>query len=151
MRGAGGSVLREEGWVELSGRGCKGLSESVGQECLILNKEGVGFGCSQGVQVSASVEGIHINHHAGVPMDSGPVVGQELLGPSAEEVTGSVVVGNPLHCVAVTDPPETNAPDVAADNTEGPSAGGDLSNKGVIGGLPLGASAGGVEDRLKPR
>ena len=83
-------------------------------------------------------------------MNSGPVVGHEHLGPSAEEVTGSVVVGNPLHCVAVTDPLETNAPDVAADNTEGPSAGGDLSNKGVIGGLPLGASAGGVENGLEP-
>ena len=62
-------------------------------------------------------------------MNSGPAVGQELLGPSAEEVAGSVVVGNLLHRVAVTDPPETNAPDVAADNTEGPPSSGNVSNK----------------------
>ena len=142
--------MGEEGWVELGRGGGKGLSESVGQEGLVLDKEGVGFGCSQGVQVAASVEGVNINHHAGVPVDSGPVVSKQFLGPSTEEVTGSVVVGNPLHRVAVTDPPEANAPDVAADDAEGPSASGDLSNKGMVGGLALGASAGGVKDRLEP-
>ena len=67
--------MGEEGWVELGRGGGKGLSESVGQEGLVLDKEGVGLGCRQGVQVAASVEGVNIDHHAGVPVDGGPIVG----------------------------------------------------------------------------
>ena len=40
-----------------------------------MEDEGVDFGLSEGVQVTATVEGIHISHHGGRSMDGGPVVG----------------------------------------------------------------------------
>eukprot|EP00977_Amphora_coffeiformis_P021888 scaffold10036_cov95-Amphora_coffeaeformis.AAC.1 len=85
---AAGGVLREEGGVEGSRAGC----------------EGGGQGSREGVQVAASVEGVDVGHHGGGPVDCGPVVHEEFLGPSTELMAGSLIGGNGLDGIAVADP-----------------------------------------------
>eukprot|EP00977_Amphora_coffeiformis_P005161 scaffold1109_cov90-Amphora_coffeaeformis.AAC.1 len=67
---AAGGVLREEGRVEGSRAGC----------------EGRGQGSREGVQVAAPVEGVNVGHHGGGPVDYGPIVHEEFLGPATELV-----------------------------------------------------------------
>ena len=71
------------------------------------------------------------------------------MSPASEEVAGAVVVGDALDGVAVTDPPEKDAPDVTTDDGECPPASGDLSHKGVVAAFFFRAAARGREDRLE--
>ena len=125
------------------------FSEGSREELLVLKEEGADSGFLEGVQVPAAIEGINIRHHGSRSVDSCPGVGQEFLGPSSQEVAGSIVVGNPLHRVAITDPPEGGSPDVRPDDTEGPSSSGNLTYKGVVAAFFARASARGGEDRLE--
>ena len=134
---AGGCVFGEEGWVKLGGGGEERSSEGGGEEFLVLEEEGVDFCFPEGVEVSAAIEGIDIRHHGSRSVDSGPGVSKEFLCPSAQEVAGSVVVGNSLHGVAVTDPPEGGSPDVCSDDAECPSTSGNLTHKGVVVAFPV--------------
>ena len=58
------------------------MIEGCGKVVLIFDNVGVHFGITEGVQVAATVQGIHINHHVCIAMDGGPCVGKHLLGPA---------------------------------------------------------------------
>eukprot|EP00977_Amphora_coffeiformis_P003517 scaffold672_cov109-Amphora_coffeaeformis.AAC.1 len=130
---AAGGVLREEGGVEGSRAGC----------------EGGGQGGREGVQVAASVEGVDVGHHGGGPVDCGPVVHEEFLGPATGLVAGSLIGGNGLDGIAVADPVEVAAPDVGVDDGETPSAGCNFADERVVVGFGGGAPAGSHEDGLQ--
>ena len=75
MGRAVGGVLGEEGGVKLSRGGSKSFGEGRREELFIVEDERVDFRLSEGVQVAATVEGIHVGHHGGRSMNGGPVVG----------------------------------------------------------------------------
>jgi hypothetical protein len=61
------------------------------------------------VEVAAAVEGVDVDHHGGGPVDSGPMVGEECLGPTTKLVAGAGVGGDLLDGVAVTNSVEVGA------------------------------------------
>eukprot|EP00977_Amphora_coffeiformis_P014203 scaffold3931_cov172-Amphora_coffeaeformis.AAC.4 len=128
---AAGGVLREEGRVKGSRAGCEGGGQGSREVCFIGQQEDVGVGGLQGVQVAAPVEGVDIGHHGGGPMDCGPIVHEEFLGPATELVAGSLIGGNGLDGIAVADPVEVAAPDVGVDDGEAPSTSCNFTDKGV--------------------
>ena len=71
------------------------------------------------------------------------------MSPTTELVAGSVVSGDLINGVAIADPEEMGAPDVRVHSGEGPSAGGDFANEGVIIGFGGGTAAGCRGDRLE--
>eukprot|EP00977_Amphora_coffeiformis_P024068 scaffold15024_cov155-Amphora_coffeaeformis.AAC.2 len=146
---AAGGVLREEGRVEGSRAGCKGRGQGSREVCFVGQQEGVGVGGLQGVQVAAPVEGVDIGHHGGGPVDCGPIIHEELLGPATELVAGSLIGGNGLDGIAVADPVEVAAPDVGVDDGETPSTGCNFADEGVVVGLGGGAMVGSHEDGLQ--
>lgn len=65
-------------------------------------------------------------------MDCGPIVGEEFLGPAAEHVARTVVVGNLANSVAVADPVEHNTPNVLAEDSKSVTSCGDFADEGVV-------------------
>ena len=64
-------------------------------------------------------------------MDSGPVVCEQFLGPSAELVAWPAVIGDFLDRVAIADPVEMGAPDVGLYARESPATSGNLADEGM--------------------
>eukprot|EP00977_Amphora_coffeiformis_P017279 scaffold5536_cov186-Amphora_coffeaeformis.AAC.2 len=156
MRWCGGEEEREGGDGGRSGGdrfgGRRGM---VGRQRVVYCRKRVGskaaglVGKAEGVQIAAPVEGVDIGHHGGGPMECGPIVHEEFLGPATELVAGSLLGGNGLDGIAVADPVEVAAPDVGVDDGEAPSAGCNFANKRVVVGLGGGAPAGCHEDGLQ--
>ena len=99
--------------------------------------------------MAASIQRVDDCHHDVGSMDGGPSVGEKFLSPAAELVSASMVGGNLLNGITVTNPTEMTAPQTRVHNGEGPAAGGDFAKERMAvsfgGGTAMGGRVNGLE------
>ena len=95
---------------------------------LILDDVRVDVGSREAVEVATSVERVNIDHHILVPVYSCPSVCEEFLCPTAKLMAGTVVRGDFVYGVAVTDPEKMAPPEIWVDGRKGPSTSGNFAD-----------------------
>ena len=72
--GAFSGEAREQSRVKDGGANGMGKGEGCGKVAFVTNKQGVDTRSGEGIQVTATVQSININHHGGRAVNGGPVV-----------------------------------------------------------------------------